>query len=485
MAKIALIDLADHFYDRHSIYSLLSVLIANGHEVSYIPNLKYNEILKRMKEIRPNLVLYSTFTCDIPLYKRLDYLLKKEMSFTSLVGGHGPTYDPEHILETTIDALCMGEGEPAIIEFIESGFKGNNNVFLTKEFQPGGCTSGFNSFIDLDDLPLPNRDLVYEQDPILRDMPSKQFVAGRGCPYLCTYCHNHAYNEMFKESGAIIRFKSVDYLIEEIKQVKAKYPLKTIVFQDDVFILKRDWLREFCERFPKEVGIPFTCNVKAEIVAREEIVEMLKEGGCCHAAWSIESGNDHFRNKILKRNMSKKQILKAADNLNKYEIPHRVGNIIGMPGETYKNMLETIELNILAKPKLAIGSIFTPYPGLELTDYAVNNNFLDPEDLRNLPDTMYEHSMLKFTLEEKDNIQRIAYLFPWLVEFPFLYYKKLFFEGILMKLPPVILRPFYHLFYSAKMGNIFKVKTSLKIKIGILRKYFFRSKTILSETAEV
>ena len=48
------------------------------------------------------------------------------------------------------------------------------------------------------------------------------------------------------------------------------------------------------------MGLPFTCNVKAEIVARDDVVEALKEGGCSHAAWSIESGNDYIFDFVYK-----------------------------------------------------------------------------------------------------------------------------------------------------------------------------------------
>ena len=104
---------------------------------------------------------------------------------------------------------------------------------------------------------------------------------------------------MFKGCGATIRKKSVDYLLEEIKDVKRRYPLKVVVFQDDTFILKRDWLLEFCERFPKEIGLPYTCNIRANLID-EETIKILKKGDCACVYWSIESGNDAIRNNLLK-----------------------------------------------------------------------------------------------------------------------------------------------------------------------------------------
>jgi len=475
MVKVAFVDQAKNFYDRHAIYSLSSVLESNGHKVYYVPKLRAKNIVNRLKEINPDLILYSSFTRDITKYAAIDRLAKKDLKIKSIIGGHGPTYDPEFVLNTTIDALCIGEGETAIIDYINCGFAANKNIIDKDNFNNDSCDADFYPFIDLDDIPVPDRSIVYEQDDVLRNQPSKQFMAGRGCPYQCTYCHNSSFNKKFKKCGPVIRYKSVDYLIEEISRIKNRYPLETVVFQDDVFILRKDWLKEFCEKFPRKIGLPFTCNVRAEIIVNEEIVKMLKEAGCTHAAWSIESGNDFFRNTILKRNMSKEQILLAASNLNKYKIPHRVGNVIGIPGEKFENITETLELNIKANPTLAIGSIFVPFPGLELTDYAIKNNYLDKENLKNLPDSLYERSVLNFTVKEKLKIQKIAYLFPLLISFPSLYHNKFVFYKVLLNLPNFLLRLIYNIFFITKMSGIFKIKASMKTKASIGYRYFFHS----------
>ena len=82
------------------------------------------------------------------------------------------------------------------------------------------------------------------------------FISGRGCPYQCTYCFNHKYNQMYKGKGNIIRHKSVDYFLEEILQVKKEYPLEGIIFEDDIFIIDKGWLEEFAIKYSKKIGLP-------------------------------------------------------------------------------------------------------------------------------------------------------------------------------------------------------------------------------------
>ena len=106
------------------------------------------KIIKKLDAIKPDLLLYSSFTPDIPKYAALDRLIKEKISVTSLIGGHGPTYDPDHIANTTIDALCMGEGEAALVEFVDNGFSGTKNIVNRLEITPERCnTSDYFAFL--------------------------------------------------------------------------------------------------------------------------------------------------------------------------------------------------------------------------------------------------------------------------------------------------------------------------------------------------
>ena len=53
--------------------------------------------------------------------------------------------------------------------------------------------------------------------------------------------------------------------------------MQFVVFLDDLFIVYADWLRELAERFPREVGLPFFCNVRANLVTPEKI-DLLQAG---------------------------------------------------------------------------------------------------------------------------------------------------------------------------------------------------------------
>ena len=55
-------------------------------------------------------------------------------------------------------------------------------------------------------------------------------------------------------------------MIEGLRQVKEAHPLEFVVFLDDTFVLSQEWLREFTEKYPREIGLPFFCNTRANLV---------------------------------------------------------------------------------------------------------------------------------------------------------------------------------------------------------------------------
>jgi len=102
----------------------------------------------------------------------------------------------------------------------------------------------------------------------------------------------------------------VDSVIREIKLVNEQFELDFITFMDDTFILNRKWLDEFAERHKTEIGLPFWCQVRADLVT-DDLVQMFGEVGCVSVSFGLEAGNDEMRNVILNRNMTREEILNA------------------------------------------------------------------------------------------------------------------------------------------------------------------------------
>lgn len=470
LKTVLFVDLWESFYDRHPIYALSAILKKHDVKSDYYFSTNSDKVLRYVLATSPDAVFYSSFSMHIELFKVFDKKLKAVMpNIKTIIGGPGVTDKAsQHLLmDSTIDIACIGEGDMALEHYILSGGECKNNFVELKNLM--GPQIYF-PYADLDSLPFPDRIPVYSKDSLRRDMPSKQFMGSRGCPYKCTYCHNHLEHKIFKGCGKTVRLKSVDYLIEEIQLTQKKFPLKTVVFQDDIFFVDKKWGLEFAEKFPRKVGLPFSCNVRSNLID-DDVASALKASGCAAVAWAIESGDADIRRRLMQRNMSDASILQAAELFNKYGIKHRINNVIGSPGETFEQMLKTLDLNIKAKPYLSTAHIFIPFQGLTLTNYALENGFVDKENLKTLPSTFAEDTVLNFSLAEKLRIRKLMLLFPIVVKFPVLFRNKRIFN-FLFTVPSWFLRVFYtpiNLYYWSKL---YRVNAKIKIKLQILRRYF-------------
>ncbi len=464
MKTALFVDLLNLFRDQHGVYSMASYMKKQAIGVGYIGTRSFGKALAVIRQVQPDFVLYSSFSGNLSKYIEFDRILKQQMRVTSVIGGPAVTYGCNDLDDSTIDALCVGEGEYAVTSFINDGVVGKN--IAPRGQKPSG---NYYPLVDLDNLPLPDCSVVYKRDSLLRNALSKQFFSGRGCPYNCTYCFNHAFYEMFKDCGQIVRKKSIGYLLEEIRQVRQDYPLANVVFNDDTFILDKKWFLEFCQRFPREIGLPYTCNIRANLID-EEIARGLKESNCRNVTWSIESGNERIRNELLLRKMSDTQILHAAELLHKYDIAFRIGNVIALPGESLTEMCQTVGLNIRARPYLGLANIFVPYRGLALTRFAKEHGYYNDRAENELPKDYFTTSVLNYTPEEKCLIYKLMCLFPIFVRFPSLFRTPRLRES-LFALPRAILRVIYEMMYTFKMSRIYVVKTPFVQKCRMAIRY--------------
>ena len=201
-------------------------------------------------------------------------------------------------------------------------------------------------------------------------------MASRGCPYSCSYCCNHALRKRAGKGVPYVRFRSVNRVIDEIKQLLRNYRfLNSIHFEDDILPLKKVWFKEFFQQYKEVIGLPYTCNIRPNLMS-EDVVSLLKISGCEMLQMGIESGNDFIREKVLKRSLEKETLISAFDLCRKNDIKTMAFNIVGIPFETPPRILDTIKLNARVLPDLIQCSIAFPYPLTEMHEICITNGFL-------------------------------------------------------------------------------------------------------------
>ncbi len=399
---------------------LSSVLRGAGHDVRLVVANDQDPV-RSAREWQPDIVGYSVYTGSQTHYRDLNLHIKKVSDALSVFGGPHPTYFPEFIEEPGVDAICLGEGERPMLDLVEAVEQGGPltgipNWWFKRDGEPErNPVRPLES--DLDELPFPDRELLFARDRVSRQSGIKHFITSRGCPYDCTYCFNHALAALYRGMGKRLRQMSVGRVIEEVRWVQTRYPMQFVVFLDDLFITYEEWLRELAERFPREVGLPFFCNVRANLITPEKVA-LLKRAGCVSVGMGLETGNSDVRNQLLKRNLSDEQIIEASHRLRRAGIQLLTTNMLGLPGGTLADDLQTLALNQECRPAYANAFLYQPYPRTELGEFAREQGFLDGS-LDDIDTSAWERSVLRFSSEsEKREIENLNKLFALAVEWP-------------------------------------------------------------------
>ncbi len=373
---------------------------------------------KKVEEFKPDFIGYSIMTGDQKLYDDINKRLKDRFSFFSIAGGPHPTFFPESLKDSSFDAFCLGEGERAIQQFIETPSSlRTSNFWFKKEGRVFKNPVQHLSY-SLDNVSFPDRKLL-SGIPEVRDGPISHFIASRGCPFKCSYCFNESFRRLYHGKGNRTRFRSPENLVAEIKQTISSSPAKFVYFQDDTFTLSRHWLSDFAELYSREVKLPFHCHVRANTIDEEKI-EYLKKAGCYSVHVAAETADDYLRNEILKRDMSKEEIFSAAELLRSSGIKFMLQNIIGLPEGSLEKDLETLEMNIKCQPDYSWVSIFQPYPGTALGEFCKEKGYYK-DDFSDLGDSFFDSSKLSFNEKYKNQLANLQKLFAVAVEHPDLY----------------------------------------------------------------
>ncbi len=314
----------------------------------------------------------SVMTLQLEDTLRLIKIIKRlSPGTTIIVGGAHATVMPEEMLAAApeIDILVVGEGEVVLDKILRGEplrnipslyYRENGEIKITPRVTP--CAN-------LDDLPFPTRDLLPIKDYLagwfmVEPYRGMSIITSRGCPYVCTFCQP-TLRYIF---GDKVRQRSPENVVQELKELKAKYNIEAFGLLDDTFNFSPAWVERFCNLLIQEnLNLKWGCNTRANL-ADEEQMMLMKRAGLRKVCIGLESASQRILDQIFDKRITIEQARNAVKIAKRVGIDVQGFFILGAPSETHQEVINTIKYAIGLDIDYATFSICTPLPKTRLYD---------------------------------------------------------------------------------------------------------------------
>lgn len=355
---------------------LATALRKLGHEVDLkdcvIEGWDNGKTLTYIRARKPDIVGINVFSSALKSVKELTEMIKTEMSCPPMVilGGPHCSGVPEDVLPffPKVDYAFQGECEIAIGEFIEflqgKRIEGDVTGLIWRQ----GNEIRINPYLqykNIEEFGYPAWDLIdprkyYSQPTIGKNCINLHM--SRGCPFNCRFC---------VKLGNKVRFRSIEHIWGEIEYLNKDFGVERFIINDEGYTMTPTFVKDFC-RYTIARGNKYRFYTATGMRLNrldDEMLSLMKQAR--HESsfgTGIESAVPRVRQELMNKQLAQEDVEKGLKLLNKYDFKP-IGNfIIGFPGETKEEMIQTIKW--ACKSKYLHGANFVPFlplPGSEVT----------------------------------------------------------------------------------------------------------------------
>lgn len=407
MDKLHVALIAPYGIESSGIRHLSSYLRAHGRQVSIIffknwtnhgapapTETELDLLVSLLRDLRASLVGMGFVSSYFPVLKPVIRRIREDTGLPMILGGVHPTAMPEQCLDVA-DMICVGEGEEALLEVSDKLAAGEPvhdvaNIW-TREGDRIVKAPLRRPIQDLDSLPCRDfggdhmyeiaRNRLRQGDPML-DLAEFRVYTSRGCPYHCTYCYNSVLAARYQGMGPHYRQRSVGNVIGEIRDARERFKrMREVVFDDDVFLPGREWLEEFIDVYPREIGLPFRCMLHPDDVDRDTLAR-LKRAGLRRVLIGVQTGSPRESEDVFGRPLDTGKVVDFGRLCREIGIDAAYDFILDDPLATEVDKRQTIELALqLPRPFVLFLYSLSAFPGTSLTSRLLELGLISKEEV--------------------------------------------------------------------------------------------------------
>lgn len=368
------------------LLSLASYLDNCGVPVQILDGARQDDFWERLSLAAPSSewAAFSVMTMQVGQALKVAEMIKKINPACRIIwGGPHPTFFPEQTIKhELIDIVCVGEGEKTIQEIVSGQALKNIEGIVYKE-KGAFIMNRPRSLHNPAEMPLFNWELVPRE--ILERLTLIPSLTSRGCPHRCSFC----INAILKNSW---RPRTAEQVLADLRAIKSKpyFAGKKLRFWDENFFVDIERAKKIVDgMIAQNLVIPWETTVRANYLRAgmidDDFMAKLKQSGCYLLSFGAESGCPRLLKK-MKKDIDPEDVIRSAQMALRQGIIPQYSFMIGLPGETRSEMMETLGLidrlvKLSSQIQILGPQAFRPYPGSELYDECVQSGWREPQSL--------------------------------------------------------------------------------------------------------
>lgn len=318
--------------------------------------------------------------------------MAKLQGCTTILGGYHPTLAPDYVAKHEyVDYTVRGEGEHTFKEIVDY-IDGNRNHIDLKDIKGISFLNSNGKVqhtadrpleLNLDNFPMPRRDLLDVKKYIYLGTRVAQLETSRGCPHSCKFC---CIVKMWKDPSqhVVYRSKSVSRIMKEIYDVDSKNDF--IFFCEDNFTIQVKRTKKILETILK-AGLQnkfyFSAQSRVDTLYRNPwLIDLMHKAGMRQIFLGIETVHQQSLDAMNKRGTTPEMTSKVVSMLHDRGISIFAGIIIGFPGETKTMVHQTIEFARSLDLTFMQFTPITAFPGTDFYQEMRESNFITSNNFK-------------------------------------------------------------------------------------------------------
>jgi len=396
---------------------ILTALLKEQHDFHVIDangkDLTEDDLHSLLCELRPDVIMVSGGSVEYHRQAHLALSVARKAcpaAITILGGVYATTLPEEAVKDDNLDWLFMYHAEERLTAFLPLILSGNTEEarafpgIAYRDAQGALVENPVASHIgSVKRMARPDYSLI-DMRPYLRntyqglrysfDTPTAFVISSYGCPHNCFFCASRTV------SGRGTAFRAVEDVLDEIDYLVREHGVGHLIFMDDAFLGNKkrihDILNTLVERRYPLTWMP--AGVAAWDVS-DDLLSLMKKSGCTHITVSVESGSPRVLREIIRKPLNLAAVPRIVAKCRDLGIYVTANFIIGMPGETWDEILQTLRFAEFCDFDMATFTIATPLPRTDLYRVCREKKYL-PDDFSFVSDRFFNFGEGFITTDE-------------------------------------------------------------------------------------